>query len=175
VTVLETERLLLRRLTPADADALHRVLSDPIAMQHYPKPYDHEMTNGWIQWSLRNYERYGFGLWAVIHKAEDRLIGDCGLTIQHVEGVDELEIGYHILRSHWNRGFATEGAIACRDHAFDDLRRSRVISWMTAANAASRRVAEKVGMHLEKEISGPDGQPRVVYSMTPDDRARIRK
>lgn len=84
--VLRTRRLTLRQLTPADVDALHVVLSDPIAMRHYPKPFDRGMTTGWIEWSLRNYARHGFGLWALVHEAEDRLIGDCGLTIQRVDG-----------------------------------------------------------------------------------------
>ena len=98
-----------------DLEDLHAILSDPIAMRHYPKPFDREMTKGWIDWSLRNYEEHGFGLWAVIHREDANLIGHCGLTIQHVDGVGELEIGYTIMRSYWGRGLATEGAIACRE------------------------------------------------------------
>lgn len=173
MTILETTRLRLRELTLDDLEQLHPILSDPIAMQHYPKPFDREMTEGWIEWSLRNYAEHGFGLWAVVHKDDARLIGDCGLTIQNVDGVAELEIGYHIMRSYWGQGLATEGAIASRDHAFDNLGRQRVISWMRAENLASRRVAEKVGMRLEKETTGKDGRPHVVYSMTPADRRRI--
>ena len=168
--ILETSRIRLREMTLDDLDDLHFILSDPIAMQYYPKPFDRKMTTGWIEWNLRNYREHGFGLWAVIHKAGDRFIGDCGLTIQHVDGVDELEIGYHIIRSHWKQGFATEGAIACRDYVFDNLKRQRVISWMHPENIASRRVAEKVGMRLEKETINSSGRASVVYSMTPPDR-----
>ncbi|MBM79811.1 MAG: hypothetical protein CMJ78_04370 [Planctomycetaceae bacterium] len=82
MTVLETERLQLREMTITDLDDLHSILSDPIAMKYYPKPFDHEMTTGWIEWSLRNYAKYGFGLWAVIEKEGGKLVGDCGLTIQ---------------------------------------------------------------------------------------------
>ena len=170
MVILETERLRLRELTLDDLDDLHRVLSDPVAMQHYPKPFDRDMTTGWIQWSLRNYVEHGFGLWGVVLKEGERLIGDCGLTIQQVEGVPELEIGYHIIRSHWGNGYATEAAVACRDYAFDRLERRRVVSWMGADNLASRRVAEKVGMFLEKEATGAYGESTVVYSMGPDDR-----
>jgi RimJ/RimL family protein N-acetyltransferase len=172
--MLETHRLRLRRITLDDVDDLHAVFSDPVAMQHYPKPFDRQMTIGWIEWNLRNYAEHGFGLWAVIHKEEDRLIGDCGLTIQRVEGVDELEIGYHILRSHWGQGYATEAAAACRDYAFDDLKRKWVISWMSSDNMASRRVAEKVGMRLEKETTNKDGDASVVYAMAPADRDDAR-
>jgi [ribosomal protein S5]-alanine N-acetyltransferase len=170
MSIIETKRLCLRELTPDDIDALHEVLSDPIAMKHYPKPFDREMTRKWIEWNLSNYARHAFGLWAVICKADGRLLGDCGLTIQQVDETPELEIGYHILRSRWGEGLATESAIACRDYAFDELGRSRIISWMTPDNAASRRVAEKVGMGLEKESRNRIGTASVVYSMTPDDR-----
>lgn len=173
MTVLETRRLRLREMTLDDLDDLHAIFSDPNAMQHYPKPFDLEMTTGWIEWNLRNYTERGFGLWAVISTVDSRVIGDCGLTIQNVDGVDEVEIGYHIARSLWRQGLATEGAIACRDYAFDVLGRQRVISWMRAENLPSRRVAEKIGMHLEKETTGKDGRPLVVYSMMRADRRKI--
>ncbi|HOP06289.1 MAG TPA: GNAT family N-acetyltransferase [candidate division Zixibacteria bacterium] len=168
--VLKTGPLELREMTPDDFEELHVVFSDPIAMRYYPRPFTREMTTGWIEWNLRNYEQYGFGLWAVMHTEDERLIGDCGLTIQLVDGVEELEIGYHILRSYWGQGLATRCATACRDYAFDELKRERVISWMNPANTASRRVAEKIGMHLEKETVDSHGKPAVVYSMTPADR-----
>ena len=163
---LETKRLRLREMTPEDIDDLHLILSDQIAMRYYPKPFDRGRTKEWIEWNLVNYKKYGFGLWAVIHKEDDRLIGDCGLTIQRVEGIDELEIGYHIMRSYWGQGLATEGAIVCRDYAFDYLKRGRLISWMHPDNIASRKVAEKTGMRLEKETSDRNGRAAVVYSMT---------
>ena len=169
--ILETARLLLRRLTLADEEALHRVLSDPIAMEHYPKPFDRAMTHQWIERNLRRYRELGFGLWAVIHKRDSVLIGDCGLTMQSVDGMAELEIGYHISRAYWGQGLATEAAIACKEYAFNVLERDRVISWMGPANLASRRVAEKVGMHLEKTSTDRNGNPAVVYSIThPSDR-----
>jgi RimJ/RimL family protein N-acetyltransferase len=170
MTVLETPRLLLRELTPGDVDALLAVLSDPIAMPFYPEPFDRERTVQRIEWNLRNYAEHGFGLWAMIHKQDGRLIGDCGLTIQRVDGIDELEIGYHVLRSYWTCGLATEAAAACRDRAFDDLERQRVISWMHPDNRGSRRVAEKIGMRLEKETLDGQGRPAVVYAMPADDR-----
>ena len=164
--ILETARLQLRPLTPADEEALQQVLSDPIAMKHYPKPFDRAMTHRWVEWNLRNYEEFGFGLWAAIHKRDSVPIGDCGLTMQSVDGIAELEIGYHISRTYWGRGLATEAAMACKEYAFDVLRRDRVISWMGPANLASRRVAEKVGMHLEKFSTDRNGNPAVVYAIT---------
>lgn len=172
--ILQTRRLLLREMTPDDVQALHAVLSDPIAMQHYPTPLDQTRTASWIDWNLQNYAQHGFGLWAVVDKMQQRLVGDCGLTIQWVDGVGELEVGYHILRSHWGQGLATEAATACRDYAFDRLGQGRLIAWMHPSNIASRRVAEKLGMTLEKQTQDRHHRPAVVYSMGPADRAAAR-
>ena len=168
--ILETERLWLREMTREDGDVLHRLFSDPVAMVHYPKPFTRDMTEGWIAWSQRNYREHGFGLWAVVLKADGALVGDCGLTFQRIDGARELEIGYHLLPLAWGNGYATEAALACRDHAFDTLGRDRVVSRMKVGNTASRRVAERVGMRLEKELEDEDGARTVVYSMGPHDR-----
>ncbi|MHC5040465.1 MAG: GNAT family N-acetyltransferase [Planctomycetota bacterium] len=169
MAVIETERLRLRELTLEDLPSLHRVLSDPVAMRHYPKPFSEEDSRGWIRWNLDNYREHGFGLWAVIRKAEGDLIGDCGLTYQRIDGVQELEVGYHILREAWCRGYATEGATACRDFAFEVLRATRLVSWMKPANTASWRVAEKIGMRFEKSTTDRLGKDHVVYSLAAED------
>jgi RimJ/RimL family protein N-acetyltransferase len=171
--VMETQRLYFRQMTPQDHEALHRLFSDPVAMAHYPEPFTPEMTAGWIEWNMRNYRERGFGLWALIHKARQDVIGDCGLTLQKIDGAEELEIGYHLLPAYWRQGFATEAAVACRDYAFDSLGRDRVVAWMRVGNVASRRVAERVGMHLEKEAKDRHGEIQVVYSMRPADRERL--
>ena len=94
--VMETERLLLREYTPEDFDTLYEILSDPETMRHYPAPFDAERTKRWIDWNLENYEKYGFGLWAVVLKETGEFIGDCGITIQNIDGEMLPEIGYHI-------------------------------------------------------------------------------
>jgi len=75
-------------------------------------------------------------------RSERKLVGDCGLVIQEVDGIEELEVGYHFNRKYWGRGFATEAARACMDYAFERLGRRRVISMIRPDNAPSRRVAE---------------------------------
>lgn len=152
-TVLETSRLALRHLTLDDVDDLLGIFSDPEAMRYYPGTKGREETIEWIKWNLSSYRDHGFGLWAVIRKDTGGFAGQCGLVMQrNVDGRDEVEIGYSFLRGQWNRGFATEAAIACRDAAFTDLKLTHVVSLIDPANRASRRVAEKVGMSCEKEI-----------------------
>ena len=83
---IETERLLLREYTMEDFDALHEILSDPETMQHYPTPFSREKTRDWIFWNLDNYPKYGFGLWAVVLKENGEFIGDCGISLQSIDG-----------------------------------------------------------------------------------------
>ena len=104
-------------------------------------------------WNLKSYKDHGFVLWAAIRKDTGHFAGQCGLALQrNVDGRDEVEIGYLFLRELWNAGFATEAAIACRDFGFADLGLTHLVSLIDPANGASKRVAEKVGMSLEKEI-----------------------
>lgn len=94
--MIETGRLLLREFRLEDFDDLFKILSDPETMQHYPKPFDEERTKRWIEWNLENYQKYGFGLWAVVLKETNEFIGDCGITMQIIDGESLPEIGYHI-------------------------------------------------------------------------------
>jgi RimJ/RimL family protein N-acetyltransferase len=101
---------------------------------------------------MQGYADRGFGLWALVLKENGEVIGDCGLVVQQIEGVGEVEIGYHVRRDLWGQGFATEAAQACREYGFHQLGRDRLISLIHPANRASRRVAEKNGMTLTKEF-----------------------
>jgi RimJ/RimL family protein N-acetyltransferase len=156
--ILETSRLLLRELTLGDCARLALVLSDPASMRYYPEAFSAERVRQWILWNIDNYREYGFGLWAVILKEEGALIGDCGITLQDIEGKRLPEIGYHIIKEYGGKGYATEAASACIDFAFSKTRYEAVYSYMKADNLPSRRVAEKNGMrfvrNFEKEVYG---------------------
>ena len=91
--IIETKRLRLREYRMDDFDALLEILSDEETMRHYPKPYDAQGSKRWIQWNLDNYRQYGFGLWAIELKETGAFIGDCGLTIQNIDGQQLPEIG----------------------------------------------------------------------------------
>ncbi|HET7482365.1 MAG TPA: GNAT family N-acetyltransferase [Actinomycetota bacterium] len=166
----ETSRLRLREMTTADLDALHRVLGDPETMSFYDHPFSIDETRRWIEWSLDNYERHGFGLWAMTLKGSGELIGDCGLTVQHVDGADFVEVGWHTRRDLWGRGFASEAAAASRDRGFDDFGLDVLVSLVDTANRASCRVAEKIGMTLWKDTVRADGDVRHVYRIRKDER-----
>jgi [ribosomal protein S5]-alanine N-acetyltransferase len=149
--VLQTQRLSLREFELEDTEALAAILSDPETMRYYPMSFDRAAV---VDWILRNRTRYandGFGLWAMILNATGDLIGDCGLVRQSVDGLDEIEIGYHVRRDLWCQGYASEAAQACRDYGFANLKVDRLISLIRPENLASCRVAEKNGMTIWKE------------------------
>ena len=173
MTILQTSRLLLRELTPQDADALALVISDPETMRYYPAPCDRAGIEQWIERNRRRYQDHGVGLWAMeLKKAQDtdvqndvqKIIGDCGIILQEVEGERLYEIGYHLRRDLWGQGLATEAAIACRDWAFAHLKADRLISLIRPQNLPSCRVAERVGMTIWKEVNWR-GLPHYVYSV----------
>jgi [ribosomal protein S5]-alanine N-acetyltransferase len=167
--VLQTHRLRLREFTPQDAGALALILSDPETMRHYPVPYDRAGVEQWIERNCHRYRTEGVGLWAMeLKETKDahvqKLIGDCGIIRQEVEGEHFYEIGYHLRRDFWGHGLATEAAIACRDWAFANLKTNRLISLIRPENLPSRRVAERIGMTVWKEVDWRD-LPHCVYSV----------
>ncbi len=150
--ILETERLLLREFVPEDVDELAAVLSDPETMRYYPAVLDRAGVAAWIERNQRRYADAGHGLWAMVLKSSGEVVGDCGLTRQTVDAVNEIEIGYHVRRDLWGRGYAPEAAGACRDYGFARLDADRLISLIRPENLPSRRVAEKIGLSLWKEV-----------------------
>jgi RimJ/RimL family protein N-acetyltransferase len=161
--ILTTERLYFRELTLEDKCDLAKILSDEESMQYYPHPFSDREVEGWIQWNLKNYTEYGFGLWAVILKKDDSFLGDCGITMQTIEGERIPEIGYHIKKRYWNQGFATEAAIVCKAYAFEVLGFEKVYTYTTVRNTPSRRIAEKNGMTIERYFE-KNNEHQVLYS-----------
>jgi [ribosomal protein S5]-alanine N-acetyltransferase len=151
--VLQTQRLSLREFEPGDVDALAAILSDPETMRYYPVSFDRIGVVDWIRRNRARYSNDGYGLWALILNSSGELIGDCGLVRQSVDGADEIEIGYHVRRDLWGQGYASEAAQACQDYGFANLRVDHLISLIRPENLASRRVAEKNGMTIWKEVT----------------------
>lgn len=163
--VLITERLVLRPMREDDVPALMAVLSDPVQMAHYPAPFDRAGVERWVQRTHERYARDGFALWTVELKSGE-VIGDCGPTMQTLGGAPVVEIGWHIVPAHQRRGYATEAARACLAWAFQHTEADRVVSFMTATNLASRRVAEKIHARFLGPIEDRAGLPHVAFETT---------
>lgn len=161
---LRTTRLVLRQMAMSDLDDMAALLGDARVMRYYPAPKTRKQAEAWIAWNLDNYTRYGFGLW-LVQTLDGAFVGDCGLTMQDVDGQQEVEVGYHVRAELQGQGFATEAALKCRDHA-TALGFQRLVAIINPANIASQRVAIKLGMQLEK-ISTAHGGARAIYATEP--------
>jgi ribosomal-protein-alanine N-acetyltransferase len=167
-TLPVTQRMRLRPFRLEDVDPLWAIQGDADTMRWYPHAFSREESETWIRRNLERYERDGHGHWAAVLLDDDRLAGSCGLTNQSVDGVTEIEAGWIFDRALWNRGLATEAGSACRDLAFGPMGRTRLISLVRPENVASCRVAEKLGMTVEKETMHAELR-HLVYAMTPAD------
>ena len=156
IDVIQTERLQLRRLRPDDLDAMHSYLGDAQTMKYYPAPYSRDFVKQAIEKNSERYAQYGYGLFGVVLRASGDLIGDCGLVWQDLPGGAELEVGYHFSRAHWGHGYATEAARACIEYAFCNVDVDHVISLIRPENTPSRRVAERNGLYIARQLTWKD-------------------
>lgn len=167
--ILETNRLILRHLLPEDLDALFTLYSDPEVREYFPEgTLTYEETKEELEWFLNGHpEHPELGLWATIHKETGQFIGRCGLLPWTIEERDEVEIAYMIAKEYQGQGLATEAAQAILHYGFEKLNLSRLICLMDPKNIASQKVAQKIGMTLEKEVDGIAGDnfPTLIYSI----------
>ncbi|MGE0076450.1 MAG: GNAT family N-acetyltransferase [Bacteroidales bacterium] len=162
ILIFETERLFLRELTLQDMPNLSLVLSDRESMKHYPHAFSAEEVKKWIERNIARYKNDGFGLWAVIRKDDNQFLGDCGITLQNIDGDILPEIGFHIIKSFCNMGYATEAAEACKKYALETLGFKSIYSYSEIGNKPSQRVSAKIGMSKVKTFQN-DGITEVVY------------
>jgi [ribosomal protein S5]-alanine N-acetyltransferase len=192
VTVLETDRLLLRPLTMDDLDALATIYADAEVRRFFPEgTLSVEETREELEWFIDVYDgRYGFGLWATIHKDSAAFIGRCGLlpwrvirsepgrlALDHAdefpdeEAAYEVELAYLLAKERWGQGLATEAARAIVDDAFGRLRLPRLICLVDPGNGASLKVARNVGLEPDGDVE-LEGEVFPLYSISAE-RARI--
>ena len=166
--IIETKRLYLREMNQSDFLALCKILQDKDVMYAYEHAFDDDEAQQWLDKQIARYKNHGFGLWAVILKETDEMIGQCGLTIQDYNNKEAFEIGYLFQKYFWHNGYATEAAIACKEYAFDTLGVDEVVSIIRDTNIASQNVAKRNGMtekeRFIKHYYGVD-MPHLVFSI----------
>jgi [ribosomal protein S5]-alanine N-acetyltransferase len=163
--MIETERLSLRIMVREDLDGLFGVFSDTKVLASFDlETFSREQMERWLNRNLEHQARYGYGLFSIFLRAEGTLIGDCGLEHMELGGRPEVELGYDLRSEYWNQGLATEAALAVRDYAFTALDLPRLVSLIREANDASARVAEKVGMRLDRELD-LEGRPFRIFAL----------
>jgi ribosomal-protein-alanine N-acetyltransferase len=156
-------------MVPEDIEDLLRIFTDPKVMDSFGMPpFTREQMLGWIERNLAHQNEHGYGLFSVILKSENRLIGDCGLEHITLDGQDVVELGYDLASQYWGRGLATEAAEAVRAFAFKTLGLQELVSLIQTHNLASQRVSEKLGMRLQRTFSR-NGRQYALYSITRKD------
>lgn len=150
--ILTTARLALREMDHGDLAFLAEMQADPEVMRFFPESIVREGAEARLQRQLERYRKYGHGLWLVLDRASGQPVGQCGLTLQDVDGRLEPEVGYLVHRPFWRRGYATEAARGVRDWAFS-RGIPRVISLIRPENVPSQGVALKLGMAVEGETT----------------------
>jgi RimJ/RimL family protein N-acetyltransferase len=162
--ILETPRLILRPFREEDIGRLAELMANRDFMRFSLGPYTREQTQTVLQKFL-SWNQAGLpSQFAVVLQENDDVVGYCGF-LHHPEVPEEVEIGYRLDPAFWNRGLITEAARAVRDYAFVGLKLPRVISLIHPENIPSRRVAEKIGLMPEKEITFR-GFPTTVFALS---------
>jgi RimJ/RimL family protein N-acetyltransferase len=152
-----------------DLDALFALYSDAEIRRFFPEGVlTFDETKEELEWFLNGHPNYPeLGLWATIHKETGKFIGRCGLLPWTIDGQHEVEIAYLIDKTYWGQGFGTEAAQAILQYGFEKLQLSRLICLIDPENIASQKVAENIGMTLEKRVDGIDGDnyPTLIYAI----------
>jgi len=149
----ETSRIQFRKIEIVDFNIWLKFFKDPTSFEHWHeerKEPEIECSN----WYKKQFDRYATGrggMNALIEKTTGKLIGHCGLLVQTVDGIQEMEVGYSLLPDFRNQGYATEAAGKCKDFAFENEFSESLISIVSLTNTPSANVAVKNGMHSEKE------------------------
>ena len=174
--VFETERIYLREMKQSDFLSLCKIVQDEEVMYAYEHAFSNEEAQEWLNRQIKRYEDDGFGLWAVVLKDSNEVIGQCGLTLQDCEGEEVIEIGYLFQKKYWHHGYATESAIGCKKYAFDIVKVDEVYSIIRDTNSASQNVAIRNNMKLRgqftKNYHGVD-MPHLVYSVRKKDESDL--
>jgi len=161
-----TGRLALRGWREDDARPFAELCADPEVMRFVGRgePLDRAQAEASLAVIRDHWVRHGFGLWAAEERESGELAGFIGLARVN-DRSGEVEIGWRLRRESWGRGLATEGALTARDHAFGEVGLPRLVALIHPENAASIRVAEKLGMAAERTRVNRYGRPEVVYAL----------
>ena len=167
--ILETKRLTLRHQVIEDLDDLWALYCNPNITKYIPDaPRSREEAREELEWHMHGHPKHPeLGLWATIHKESGKFIGRCGLLPWEIEGVHEVEVAYTIAQEYWRQGLASEAAQGILQYGFEKLNLTRLICMIEPDNIGSQKVAEKIGMTLEKRVDGIDGDnyPTLIYSI----------
>lgn len=157
--ILRTPRLFLREFTIGDAENFYELNLNPNVTRFTGDlPFKNIQEAENFLSNYKDYERNGYGRWAVIEKETNEFLGWCGLKYDG----NETDIGFRFFEKYWNKGYATESAKACLEYGFDELNLKQIVGRAMKENLASVKVLEKIGLKFEKEMEF-ELHPGVLY------------
>ncbi|MFJ3306863.1 GNAT family N-acetyltransferase [Streptomyces sp. NPDC086549] len=168
---LHTDRLTLRRWRDSDLEPWAAMNADPEVREHLGDVLTREQSDASVAWFQADFDRRGYGWWAVEVRATGEFIGFAGLD-QVDDGMPftGVEIGWRLTRSAWGQGYATEAALAALAYGFDTLELLEVLAVTTATNLRSQAVMRRIGMTRDPaddfdDLTAPEGplRPNVLY------------
>ena len=178
MTELETPRLRLRRWRDDDRAPFAALNADPVVMEHFPSPLSRDESDALVDRIKSGFDQRGWGLWAAEVRESGAFIGFVGLNPATFAApfTPAVEVGWRLAREHWGHGYATEGARGALDFGFGELALDEIVSFTTHANARSRKVMERLGMHRDPaddfdNPNVPEGSPIRPHVLYRVDRA----
>lgn len=160
-TIIETERLILRKWKDEDVEPFTRINQDPLVIEFLRGPMTREEAQNFIIWANEQIDCNGFGLWATTLKDTGELIGFIGLNRPNFTAsfTPCVEIAWRLDSNHWGKGYATEGARAVLKFGFEKVHLNEIVAFTVPANKRSLRVMEKLGM--QQDMNGTFQHPRL--------------
>ena len=172
---IETDRVILREMNKGDLDALYAtMLADPVIVNHYPNLFNKEKVLELIVRNIELYRIFGFGLWAVCLKKTGEIIGECGLTMELIDGKVRPEIDYHIRSDMLSKGYATEAAKAVRDWAFENTPFHEIYSYSKYHSVITSNTVNALGCRYMYEFDDEQNITRKIYVITKSDWLNMR-
>ena len=162
MSILETNRLRLRKVSLEDANFILRLLNEPSFLQNIGDKGVRSLEDARAYIStgpIASYARFGFGLWMLETKDQEIPIGLCGLLKR--DALEDVDIGYALLPEFWSKGYALESASAVVDYGRDKLRLKRLVAITSPDNESSIRLLEKIGFRFEKMVRLSENAPEI--------------
>lgn len=167
----QSKRLKYRPLVPNDFEEWMSFFTDPSIARFLgmdPTKSQHELNKQWFEFSQNRYNKDLGGMNVLEHKESGKIVGQCGILVQDLDGEPAIEIGYSLLPEYWGQGYASEAAQKCRDYAFENNITNTLISIIHIDNVPSVKVAIRNGMK-ESKTTEFKGMPVNVYKITIDE------
>ncbi len=172
--VIETERLVLRRIDEGDAERQFHLLNSPVLMQYLGGPKELHDIEARHSRTMALFAREGFGFLMMVEKETGEMVGHCGMKRvdnENAPNIGDHEIGWVVREDRWRRGYAMEAMRAVVDWAFDSIGAPYIVALTCKANVPSWRFMEKLGMRRREDLDFSDPSfddacnPTIQYSL----------